>query len=142
MTKFSVLAVCLTALLAASGQGAYSQGGGRATSVSLRLTFESTMSDGTPCAVLGDGLGEYVDGTDGVTAYFSRAGNLQSGGGTSSRSVTVNYSEFYPSPNHPASVPPPPSGPHSFSELNTFNAFQPYTLLQDMRLGDAPQCLK
>ena len=112
--------------------------------VPLRVTFEPAMSDATPCAVCGDGLGDYVDGVDGVIAGFSRYGYFAfyfRGGDASGRSVLFDYSEFYPSANHPAVVPPPPSGPHTYGEFVTFNAFTPYTYVQDMRVGDPPQCL-
>src|SRR4030095_2708571 len=103
---------------------------GAPQSVSLKVSFEPAMSDATPCAVCGDGTGDYVDGVDGVTAYFSRYGHLQfyfHGGNTSPRRVLINYSDFYPSPNHPAVVPPPPIGSHSYGDFLTFYVFEPYT---------------
>lgn len=120
------------------------QRSGTSETVLLRVSFEPAMSDTTACAVCGDGLGEYIDGVDGVSASFSRYGHLGfhfRGGDASPRRVLFNYSDSYPSPNHPAVVPPPPSSAHSYGELVTFKVFEPYTNLQDMRVGDAPQCL-
>lgn len=134
-----VFALCL---ITSMSLGTPAGKGGAPQSVSLRISFEPAMSV-TPCAVCGDGLGDYVDGVDGVSAYFSRYGHLQFNFGvnTSPRRVLVNYSEFYPSPNHPPIVPASPSGPHAFGDFITFKVFDPYTKLQDMRVGDAPQCL-
>jgi hypothetical protein len=131
-----------TELFAVTAKGT---GNGTSQTVSLRVSFEPAMSDLTACAVCGDGLGDYVDGVDGVSASLSRYGHLGfyfHGGDASPRRVLFNYSDFYPLPNHPAPDSSQlPNGPQSYGELVTFNAFTPYTPTQDMHVGDAPQCL-
>ena len=144
MTKNFVLVLGLALCMGIASLSVSAQRPGTSETVSLKVSFEPAMSDAALCAVCADGLGEYIDGVDGVSASFSRYGHLGfyfHGGAASARRVLFNYSEFYPSPNHPAVVPPPPSGPHSYGELVTFKVFDPYTNLQDMRVGDAPQCL-
>lgn len=44
------------------------QRSGTSETVLLRVSFEPEMSDTTACAVCGDGLGDYIDGVDGVSA--------------------------------------------------------------------------
>jgi hypothetical protein len=144
MKKSFVLVLGLALCMGIASLNISAQRPGTSETVSLKVSFEAAMSDATECAVCGDGLGEYVDGADGVSAYLSRYGHLQfyfHGGDASLRRVLFNYSEFYPSANHPAVVPPPPSGPHSYGDFITFKVFEPYTNLQDMRVGDEPQCL-
>jgi len=129
----------------ASESVAHQAGAGQ--TISLNVSFESAMSDFTACAICGDGFGDYSDGVNGVSAYISRYGHLYfyfHGGDASPRRVNFTYSpaQFYPSANHPTpDMSQLPAGAQSYGELVTFNAFTPYTPIQDMHVGDAPQCL-
>lgn len=146
MKKNALLGFGLALCLGIASLSASIERPGASQTVSLRLSFETAMSDATPCAVCGDGFGEYVDGVDGISASLSRYGHLAfyfQGGAAGPRRVLFSYLDFYPSPNHPTPDPSQlPNGPQSYGELVTINAFTPYTPIQDMHVGDAPQCLK
>jgi hypothetical protein len=149
MPKKSIMLFCIVALFVGSlSVMTPAQKTGAAQTTSLNVRFEPAMSDFTTCTVCGDGFGDYVDGVDGISAYFSRYGHLYfffHGGDASPRRVNFTYSpaQFYPSPNHPTpDASQLPAGAQSYGELVTFNASTPYTPIQNMHIGDVPQCLE
>lgn len=74
----SVLSVSLLAVQPMARQGGKKKpgGGGGQTPVALSVTIENTDSDINACDICSDGLGDYVDGQDGVSAQFDEWGNL------------------------------------------------------------------
>jgi|SRR5215813_6566484 len=96
--------------------------------VPLRVTVEAADSSATACRICSDGLGDYVDGVDGVTASFTKNGYLSVGFQTNATLRTVNFD--YSFPGNPA---PPPTlpviGPSITSQV------YPDFNLQDMAFG-------
>jgi hypothetical protein len=139
------LALCLS--LAVSNSSAQKPG----TSPPVRLKFivepivRQVGPDQVLCKICGDGAGsgaaysdpnEYIDGVDGVVASFGKYGgyltiNFQDNGGTA-RTVSFDYSA--PTPTATQAVP---LLPIVAPKVISFKAFDPYTNLQDMTLGQS-----
>src|SRR5262245_23797004 len=103
--------------------------------VALRVTVEPADSTATPCRICSDGLGEYVDGVDGVSANFTKYGWLSVVFQDTAALRTVNFD--YSFPGNPS---PPPVLPVTAPKITTYKAFDPFTRLQDMSYG-MTQCI-
>jgi len=121
-----LLFACLFVNTAASGQKFV-------PAVPLRVTIEATDSTATACRICNDGLGEYVDGVDGVTASLTKNGYLSIGFQSRATLRTVNFDYFFP--GNPS---PPPVLP-VVAPYVTSQVYQDFNL-QDMVLG-ATRCI-
>lgn len=119
-------------LLAAVASLTHGQKPGTSPAVALRITIEPTDSTATACKICGDGLGEYVDGVDGVSASFTKYGWLSIAfqDRTAIRTVSFDYS-------FPGNPPPPPVLPVVSPKITSSI---PSTNLQDMPYG-MTQCI-
>src|SRR4030095_1475492 len=66
--KLFVFCAALVVVLLALAPLTQGQKAGTSAVVPLRVTIEPTDSNNIACKICGDGLGEYVDGIDGVSA--------------------------------------------------------------------------
>jgi hypothetical protein len=128
MKKSSLLDLSLLLFACFLATAAYRDKPGSSQGVVLRVTFEPV----TACGICSDGLGEYVDGVDGVSANFSKYGFLYVDF-SAARPVTFDYS-------YPGNPPPPPALPVVTPKITTYKAFDPFTNPQDMSFG-MTQCL-
>jgi hypothetical protein len=116
--------------------------------VKLSMVIENSLTDGvTATTISGDGLGEYVNGAEGVSVQFGSGGTLfanlwpQPDFGQRNVSFDHSFPAPYASPEttHPELVRIPPSGvlsnPH-FGSLLVTNSIP----IQNMAVG-ASQCL-
>ena len=126
------LATIIVAFLVVSPMAA--QKPGTSPVIPLKVQIESLDSLGTACAICPDGLGQYVDGQDGVTASFSKYGGLIVDFGTAPalRSVSFIY--------NPAEGAPPPMSLNGLTTYTGLPSTNNAPNLQDMTYG-LSQCL-
>ena len=70
MKKNFMLVLGLALCIGIASLNVPAQRSGTSETVLLRVSFEPATTDAAACAVCGDGLGDYVDGVDGVSASF------------------------------------------------------------------------
>jgi len=126
--KSSLVALSILLFACFLATAGYGQKPGASQAVALRVAIEPVIA----CGICSDGLGEYVDGVDGVTANFSKYGFLSV---VFSAVRTVNFDYSYP-----GNPPPPPVLPVVAPKITTYKAFDPFTNPQDMSYG-MTQCL-
>jgi hypothetical protein len=142
MTK-STLARRAGALVVLAGL-VYGPGAGRASAakpapppppVPLVVTVEALDSAGNPCRICEDGLGNYENGIDGVTANFDPYGNLIINFNATQSPIVRKLSFDY---SDQLSGPPfsPPAALNSYLSTGT----HPSGFIQNMAVGTA-QCI-
>ncbi|HJX92217.1 MAG TPA: hypothetical protein VJ372_17070 [Pyrinomonadaceae bacterium] len=131
-TKYLILFAAPILLLSMIGSLTLGQKPGTSNVVPLRVTIEPTDSSSTACKICSDGLGEYIDGVDGVSASFTKSGWLSVAFQDRATIRTVNFD--YSLPSNP---PPPPALP---VVKPTITSSIPTSSLQDMSYG-MTQCI-
>jgi len=130
--KYLMLFAAPTLLLSMIGSLSFGQKPGTSNVVPLRVAVESADSTSTACRICADGLGEYIDGVDGVSASFTKSGWLSVAFQDRSTIRTVNFDYSFP-----GNPPPPPAlpvvSPKIISSIPAIN-------LQDMSFG-MTQCI-
>ena len=119
-------------LLSMIGSLTLGQKPGTSNGVPLRVTIEKFDSSSTACKICSDGLGEYIDGVDGVSASFTKYGWLSIAFQDRATIRTVNFDySFLGNPDPPPALPV--VAPKITSSIPANN-------LQDMSFGMS-QCI-
>src|SRR5258707_11284276 len=82
--------------------------------VPLVVTVEGFASDGSPCRICGDGLGDYVDGESGVSARLDQYGSLIINFDATASAGVLNLQFDYSDPLDPLDTLAPPAPVSSY----------------------------